>query len=150
MAKTHKHYYENCTIKLICLLLAFQLSGCATILSGTSSSVRIKSGNVENAKVYYNGIYKGEAPETISISKKGVKEGSGVIEIKAEGYEPAQIKVERKLQVGFLLVDIFLIPTIVFPIIDLATGSLYRVHPKRVDWNLEKKQTTAAAVETQK
>ncbi len=125
----------------LALMATLNLTGCATIFSGTKSQVRIGSGNVEGAKVYYNGMYMGEAPETIAVSKKALKKGDGVIEIRAEGHQTAKIKLESKAQIGWVIWTVLTIPTIIPPIVDLATGAINRATPHHVNWNLEKSNT---------
>lgn len=116
------------------------LSSCATIFSGTKSSVRVK-GTPENAKVYYNGNYEGQAPCNVKISKNGLKQKQTTVEIKADGYETAQATLVRKIKVGAIVGDIIFSAGI-FLIVDFATGAIYKPYPKKVEYNLSPKGGT--------
>jgi hypothetical protein len=118
------------------ILLAFLMSinySCATIFSGTATKVEV-SGVQENAKVYYNGNYEGEAPLKVKVSKNSLKNGADIT-IKKEGYEDAIIKLVRKTKVGAIIGNVLFTGGTGL-IIDFATGAIYKPHPDKVKYNL--------------
>ncbi len=105
---------------------------CATILGGSRASVSVK-GTPENAKVYVNGSYKGEAPLNVKVPRG--KRATTTIKVEANNYKPAEIEITSRVSLGYLGLDIItgLIPAV----IDFATGNIYAPYPKSVKYKLE-------------
>ncbi len=122
----------------VILLLVF-LSSCATILDGSRTRVRVINGSPANARVYLNGNYCGEAPATLRVQKKSLKqEGGSKIEIKAEGYETQTVVLTKKTKAGFIVLDLLFG---FWPlVIDASTGNFAGVKPKRVRYYLTKEK----------
>ena len=119
---------------LIIIITAIVFQGCATIFTGTKSHVKV-DGMPENAKVYLNGNFIGNAPTKVKVSKKALKDNS-IITVKSKGYETATIKVVRKTKTGALIFDVIFM-FVGLPI-DFATGAIYKPFPKEVNYNLDK------------
>lgn len=111
------------------------LSGCATIFSGTRAKVTVKDGNPASAKVFMNGNFIGNAPVTFKIPKKSFGKSS-TIEIKADGYKPMTITIDKRVQAGFIILDLF--TGVVELVVDFATGAIYKPDPGIVKYQLEK------------
>lgn len=112
------------------------LSSCATILDGSRTRIRVH-GTPNDAKIYYNGIYKGYGPQKFGVQKSAVRNGNAKIEVRKEGFETETMVLSKKTRVGFIFMDLVLG---VFPLfIDIATGNLTAVRPANVEYNLTKK-----------
>ncbi len=125
--------------KLSFLLLAgvlmVMLPSCATILAGSKSPVRVK-GEPPKAEVYFNGSYVGKAPVTVKVPRG--RDDNKKITIKANGYNPAEVTLSRRLSIGYLGLDI--LSGAILPLgIDFITGDIYAPYPKHVKYNLEPK-----------
>jgi len=125
-------------IILLSILVAGAFSSCATIFNGSKTKIHVENGTPPNAKVYVDGNYVGTAPCKTKIPKT-IKDAQHVIDIKADGYETATVTTNRKLSVGYLVLDIF--TGIIWTAVDFATGNIYLQKPKKIEYNLEKKQT---------
>jgi hypothetical protein len=122
--------------KLIALAIGscLLMQSCATVFSGNNANVRVPKGTAPNAKIYVDGNYTADVPETIKIPKRALRDGVDVT-VKADGKEQTT-KVRRKVQVGWLILDI--ITGLVWVGVDFATGDIYKATPSRVEHNLEK------------
>jgi hypothetical protein len=108
------------------------MQSCATILSGSKSKVKI-SGTPEKAKVYIDGQFKGITPTRVKIPRR--KNIQTKIEIKAENYKPAEMKISSKISIGYVFLDV--ITGLVPFAIDFATGSIYTPYPRKIYYDLE-------------
>lgn len=120
----------------ISILVAILTSSCASILGGSFDTTRVVQGTPENAKVYFNGEFKGFAPTTFRIPKKS-RPKKTVIEIKAEGYKTAEIKITRKASTGFTLLNLFTTAGLGL-ILDFANGNIYKIRPNYMNYHLER------------
>ena len=119
-------------ILLIAILSSFLLSGCSTIMKGTSHSLTVNS-SVQHAKVYVNEIYKGETPISLDLP---TDEKTYTIKIEADGYIPYIEVLQRKAS-GWVWGNIFLGGLIGLGV-DMATGGLYVYEKDNVTGNLTK------------
>ena len=119
-------------ILLIAILSSFLLSGCSTIMNGTSHSLTVNS-SVQRAKVYVNEIYKGETPISLDLP---TDEKTYTIKIEADGYIPYIEVLQRKAS-GWVWGNIFLGGLIGLGV-DMATGGLYVYEKDNVTGNLTK------------
>ncbi|MCK4665268.1 PEGA domain-containing protein [Candidatus Dependentiae bacterium] len=114
------------------LILSFNIFSCATILKGTSQNIYIKS-EPEQAEVYVNYKLIGETPITLNLDYKN----EYWIDIKKEGYQTYHIKMNKKFQFGWLIIDLvnpffyYTIPA------DLGTGAWFKFTPKEIDIKLD-------------
>ena len=122
-------------IGFVCFLLIASIlfSSCATILSGGKTKVRVYDGTPANANVYVDGNYVGTAPCKFKIHKT-MKNAQHTIDIKAQGYETQTVTTNRKFSAGFFILDIC--TGVLWLVIDLATGNLYKQRPKKIHYNL--------------
>ena len=119
-------------VLLIAILSSFLLSGCSTIMNGTSHSLTVNS-SVQHAKVYVNEIYKGETPISLDLP---TDEKTYTIKIEADGYIPYIEVLQRKAS-GQVWGNIFLGGLIGLGV-DMATGGLYVYEKDNVTGNLTK------------
>lgn len=117
------------------LMAIICLSSCATIFSGTKSKVSVLDGNPSRASVYVNGNFVGETPTSFKIPKKSFGKSSQ-IEIRAQGYKPVTVTIEKRIQAGYIILD--LLTGVVELIVDFATGAIYTADPKKIQYKLEK------------
>lgn len=124
------------------LMVAFMLlstilfPGCATLFSGTTAKVKVADGNPPKAKVYMNGNYLGETPLNFKIPKKSFGKDSE-IEIKADGYKPLTVTIEKTVNGGYIVLDVLFTGCLGL-LIDFGTGAAYDPSPSTVKYNLEK------------
>ena len=116
------------------ILIALCLTGCATIMTGTNHVLTVNS-NVENAKVYVNGIYRGETPIRLDLP---TNEKVYTIKLEAKGYVPYTEVLQRKAS-GWVWGNIFL-GGIIGLGVDMATGGLYIYDKDNISGNLNKIQ----------
>jgi len=119
----------------ILIVIILSLNSCATIFSGTKANVKV-NGTPKEAKVYANGNYEGMAPCKVKVSKNALKNGV-TIRVEADGYEPQETLVTRKLKMGSFIFDLFIFPG--GHIIDYVTGAVYKPFPNDVEFNLNAK-----------
>ncbi len=102
--------------------LCLSLGGCATILGGSSQTLTVNA-NVTGAEVYLNETLLGVTPLTANV-KRGQE---GVLRVTAEGYEPYQIALNKKVSslfwVNILSGGTFGSTT------DYKTGAMYEYEP---------------------
>lgn len=122
---------------ILIVIIAICFSSCATILGGSSKGVHVNQGTPNNAKVFYNGEYIGNAPCKVQI-QKSFRPGNSQIVIKADGYQTETIQMTRKVSVGYTLLDIC--TGVVWVFIDFGTGNIYKPRPRIIDYYLEKNQ----------
>jgi hypothetical protein len=111
-------------------------SSCATLLDGNKTRIKV-TGTPAGANVYANGSYVGKAPEKMRIKKRSLRKTGGTVEVKMEGYESQTIKIYRKPRWGLVAADV--VTGIVPLVIDIVTGNIYGVRPKKVHYELIKK-----------
>ncbi len=121
---------------LVFICIPFLFSSCASIFGGAFDTTRVVQGYPENAKVYFNGEFQGFAPTTFRMPKKSRPKKTR-IEIKAEGYKTAEVKITRKASTGFTLLNLFTNLGVGL-ILDFANGNIYKIRPNRVNYHLER------------
>lgn len=105
-------------------------SGCATISSGTTQEVKIRS-EPTGAEVDVRGKSQGKTPVTVELEKGRTH----LVEIRHEGYERFSVTLTKEyIPVWFL--EILFPPAFAY---DYYTGALFRLSPSVVEANLEKK-----------
>ena len=105
------------------LVAALSLSGCGVILNGTRQDV-IANSTPEAAKVTTTpSTAEFQTPIALKLERKK----SYSIKFERDGYTPATVEIQNKLQPGILVLDIVfgLVPVIV----DAATGAWYKLNP---------------------
>jgi len=107
---------------VLILVLAPVLSGCATIIGGTSQLLTVNA-NVAGAEVFFNDSLLGTTPLTARVQRG--KEG--ILRVRAEGYMPYQIAVNKKISTLFW-VNIFSGGSFGSST-DYSTGAMYEYEP---------------------
>ena len=129
------NYYKAISIIGI-VLIAVIIASCATIITGTTDTVNIKS-EPEGAIVVFestDGIYKEQkkTPAIFTIPS----DKTYTLSIKINGYKTKNIVLERKIS-GWVLGNI-LVGGIIGIAVDFISGGAY-IHEKAVNVKLEKK-----------
>lgn len=104
--------------------IGLSMTSCATIFTGTKDSITFNS-TPEGAKVLHKGIEKCVTPCTIDITRSLSKQ---MIEIKKEGYETADLKLEKNFN-AVSLANILFGGIIGFGI-DLGSGAFVKYDQK--------------------
>jgi uncharacterized protein YceK len=112
------------------LIFCYILSGCASIVSGSTQEVKFSS-NPTGAIVWADGVNLGLTPVTANLNrnKKNQK-----IKIELEGYKSQELILKRKLN-GWFFGNI-LLGGVIGIIIDASTGSMYNLSPKELNAEL--------------
>ena len=125
------------------LVSAVTLTGCATIMHGTSQSFGVSSSPTA-ATVTIDGLEKGKTPVIADLSRKK----HHIIKITANGYAPFEATVTRKTS-GWVWGNI-VFGGLIGLAVDAITGGLYVLTPEQVAGQLAKetgaRATSAAGV----
>lgn len=108
------------------LALACLCVSCATIVSGSTQDVTFVS-DPEGATVRVDGLPVGRTPLTVSLDTGK----SHTVELSKEGYETQYATLSRSVSGGWIVADIFLTGCIGI-VVDLVTGSIYKLKPDNV------------------
>lgn len=111
-------------LRVIVMSLTFLVTGCATIISGTSNDISFST-NVDPVRVYVDGLSVGNTPLTVSVEKK-VGEGR-IVRFEKEGYHTEEFKLRNKFDPVAVL-DISSV--IVSGGIDVLTGAIMEYSPR--------------------
>ena len=111
----------------------FSTTSCATIFTGTKDSITFNS-KPDGAKVVFKGVEKCVTPCTTEISRSL---GKQMIEIKKDGFESKEFKLEKNFN-AVSLVNLLFGGIIGFGV-DLATGSFVKYDPKAYSVDLVQK-----------
>ena len=114
------------------LTITVFMTSCATLFTGTKSSVQINS-KPSGAKIMVDGIDRGETPSSIKL-KRGFS--GQTVTLKKEGYETRSFEPVQTFQPVAVL-NLF---NILFWGIDAATGSIMKYDPKFYEIELEPKK----------
>ncbi|MEW6775722.1 MAG: PEGA domain-containing protein [Bdellovibrionota bacterium] len=121
---------------LFCFL--FMATGCATIVNGTKQKVKINS-TPDGATVSVDGVDSGTTPATVKMRRK---EDHKVV-IKKPGYKPKEVELKNKMSWWWL--GNVVIGGIIGLVVDMASGGVYKLEPKKIDAALEPEQPPPAA-----
>ncbi len=128
---------------IMCLLIVFSIltQSCATIISGSRSTLYVKRGSPAQADIYYNNKYMGQAPLRMIIDRKCKRQDCD-IQLLKENYRPKQLYLKKKLRAGYVLPYVagalIFAPLVVSSLlVDLAAGSIYRSGPRKLNYTLE-------------
>ena len=118
---------------LITLLCAF--TSCGALFKGSTQSVGIKSFQQGSTIEVDGQTYV--SPALIELPRNQ----NYVVTISKEGYETQQLRINKKISGGIVILDILggILPLIV----DAVTGTWYNLSPKEINVNLVSKQTGA-------
>jgi len=119
--------YATFIVLLLCVIF---LSGCATIMTGTTQKVPVAS-NPSGAVAKVDGGMSAVTPTIFNLERKT----DHTIEISKEGYRTAQIILRHTLS-GATAGNI-LIGGIIGVAVDSCSGAMFKLVPERVDVSLE-------------
>ncbi len=112
------------------LFLVFMMSGCATIVSGTTQKVAVTS-QPTGAKVTADGKMAATTPTDFTLERKS----DHTLEFSKEGYKTATVMLKRT--VNGMLAGNILIGGLIGTGIDAISGANNKLIPERVDVALE-------------
>lgn len=109
-------------MRFFLLALAVVLGGCATLIHGSSQSVRVESDS-SGARVEVDGRPVGETPTTVQLERSQDHR----VRVYREGHEPYTVRVQqgRSIWASVNLLN-FIIPGV---LVDLSTGAFYSLSP---------------------
>jgi hypothetical protein len=119
--------------KIVSTLLLFIIllnTSCSTILQGSKQNITIKS-LTPGAKINVDGDDLGN--DLVAIKLK--RNTNHTIMIRKEGYQTKTITLERRLQAGFVVIDVLLALTgvgLIWIIVDAATGSWHTFDKEKI------------------
>lgn len=109
------------------------LSGCGTIINGTTQVVEIYS-TPSGATVYSSGSYLGETPCAVPLSRNRIH----ILQFKKPGFETVVKRLESNFSL-IVLLNIFWFDFITPTVIDLISGGAWWVAPESVHVKLTPK-----------
>ena len=115
------------------VLVAILLSGCATIVSGTTQKLNVSS-QPSGAEAKVDNTISAKTPAVFTLERRS----DHTIEISKEGYKSATIMIKRTFN-GMATGNI-LLGGIIGAGVDAASGSMNKLVPERVDVILEEGQ----------
>jgi len=129
---------------VVVLLLGLTLAGCATLISGSTQPLTVNA-NVDGAEVFLNDQLLGTTPLTVKV-KRGQE---GVLRVRAEGYQPYQIALNKDINTVFF---VNLLSGGTFgSSTDYSTGAMYKYEPSSFMVSLMPGEpTTAERIEWQR
>lgn len=119
---------KNKITKLIYLLSAMSVASCATIFDGTNDRIVINT-NPPNADVLIDGENKGKSGQDIILKRKYVNYRT--VELRKEGYEDMQFKIDQKISGTYWLN--FVTNLGLFCLVDIGSGAALK--PKQTEFN---------------
>lgn len=121
------------TRRVVAILAAAMIAGCATIMEGKTQKVTFNS-VPSGADVYLNGKHLGKTPLTVTLDKP--KE-DGQLKFSKEGYKDIEIVASKKMS-SWLLGNIIFGGTFGTST-DYASGAIYEYQPNNFQVTLEPK-----------
>ncbi len=109
-------------MKVLVIGAALTISGCSSVMSGTSQNVTVTS-NVSGANVIVNGNSVGTTPVTARVKR----ESKMHYIVKKEGYEPYQATMETKMDPWFF--GNIIIGGVLGSTTDFALGTTNKIDP---------------------
>lgn len=115
--------------RLLTLAAVLALTGCATIMHGTSEDVGFSS-TPTNAKVSVDNHEVGQTPTVVSLSRKD----NHIVHMELAGYQPFDATITRSTS-GWVWGNI-VFGGIIGLAVDAMTGGLYTLNPAQVQAQL--------------
>jgi len=118
---------------ILIVLLVILSGGCATLFKGSTEEVNFSS-NTSGAKVYVNGVLRGETPLPLKLKS----DATYTIEFRKEGFKNRTVVINSDVGAGWIILDILGggIPIIV----DAISGDWHGLDQENVNAALEKQQ----------
>lgn len=121
----------------VVILTAFFTVGCATVFTGTSDTVTIKS-EPSGAKIYLNGNYEGDTPTSLILKR----DKDYNVMLKKAGFENTSATITR----SFNAVSILNLLSPLCWIVDVVTGALWKFDRNTITVTLEKINLAAHSI----
>lgn len=119
----------------IILIFLSALTGCATIISGTTNEISFSS-NVDPVDVYIDGLKVGKTPLKVDVDKKA---GEGrPVRFEKDGYEQQEFKLRNRVD-WIVVSDISSI--IVSGGIDVLSGAIMEYSPRQYHVEMKEKSS---------
>ncbi len=121
------------TTYLTVVLCAFSLTSCGALFKGSTQTVSIKSFQQGSTIEVDGQTYT--TPALIELPRNK----NYVVTISKEGYETQQVRINRTVSGGIVILDILggVLPVVV----DAVMGTWYNLSPKEINVNLVSKQS---------
>lgn len=136
-------------LSIVTLAMAFALNGCATIISGSTQSLTIKSvpdtATLSITNKSGEKIHSGQTPATVSLKRSAgfFQAENYAITLEKDGYQPKTINVKGTVN-GWYVANIIFGGLIGLLIVDPATGAMYSLSPDVVNATLQQEGITTA------
>jgi TolB-like protein len=121
----------SASVRLAGLVLAFQLAGCATIISGTNQTIKVAS-NPSGAAIFMDGVQVGKTPVNLYVTRASMHK----LILKMDGYDDFHQPLDGSLGGAFLYADAPLVLVggvgLVTGLVDYLTGAAYVMSPDNV------------------
>jgi len=128
---------------ILFLFIVSSLSGCATMIRGTSQDIPIKS-DPSGAQVRINGLPKGFTPITVPISRRS---DEPLISLEYDGYKKWELSL-NKTHAPWAMLNLIVGPFAWFGVIpDLINQANYTFEPEELNIKLEKISTSKSSEE---
>jgi hypothetical protein len=145
VSKLRKHLASIAIIPVVSLALVLVVTGCASIVSGTTQKIKIAS-KPSDAKIVITqlnsvtetNVWEGKTPAAVKLSRKS----SYLVKITREGYQATEVPVEYKSMNGWIWGNIIFggFPGI---IVDSLTGAAANIGPDEISVELVGVKTSA-------
>jgi len=123
-------------------LMVPYLSGCATIVRGSSQEVEMTS-DPPNARVIVNGEDRGETPTTLSLDTGRNYQ----VEFEKDGYASETLNLNKDFTIGWPIFGNVFSFGIIGIVVDVANGSAYKLSPEQLQAALETRTADVSAPE---
>ena len=136
-------------LSIVTLAMAFALNGCATIISGSTQSLTIKSipdtATLSITNKSGEKIHSGQTPATVSLKRSAgfFKAENYIITLEKAGYQSKTVNVTGTVN-GWYVANILFGGLIGLLIVDPATGAMYSLSPDVVNATLQQEEITTA------
>ena len=124
---------KGITVYLLVVLCAFSLTSCGALFKGSTQTVSVKT--FQQGATIEVGGQTYVTPALIELPRNQ----NYVVTISKEGYETQQVRINRSVSGGIVILDILggVLPVI----IDAAMGTWYNLSPEEINVNLVSKQS---------
>ena len=123
-------------------LLVPYLSGCATIVRGSSQKVQMTS-DPPNARVVVNEQDRGETPTTLNLDAGKNYQ----VRFEKDGYSSETLNLNKDFTIGWPIVGNVFSWGIIGIVVDVANGSAYKLKPEQLEAALESTMADISAPE---
>ena len=144
-----KKLFAKKQLAIALMTIATTMTGCATIISGSTQAVTIKSvpdsATLSISNKAGEKIHSGQTPATVNL-KRGAgffKAESYTITLEKAGYQPKTVTVTGTVN-GWYVANIIFGGLIGLLIVDPATGAMYSLSPDVVNATLQQEGITTA------